>query len=150
MSQIIRSEFDAVSRIDFMVFAERVFAELHGRAPFHDAFYLHAIAAALWRVYIGKCRRLIINVPPRSMKSIFGSVAFPAFVLGHRPSTKFICASYGQDLADDLGRNCRQVMMSNWYRGLFRPPACRPTSWPSTTSAPSPAAFGWRRPWAGC
>jgi hypothetical protein len=42
---------------------------------------------------------LIINIPPRSLKSLMGSVSFPAFVLGHDPSKRIIVVSYGEDLA---------------------------------------------------
>jgi predicted phage terminase large subunit-like protein len=47
------------------------------------------------------------------------SVAYVCWLLGHDPSLKIICASYGQQLADDLARDCRQVMRSHWYRALF-------------------------------
>jgi hypothetical protein len=33
----------------------------------------------------GKIRRLIINLPPRHLKSLMASIAFPAWCLGHDP-----------------------------------------------------------------
>jgi len=50
-------------------------------------------------VRTGKLRRLIVNMPPRSLKSIISSVAFPAFALGHNPALRLIGVSYGSDLA---------------------------------------------------
>ena len=47
------------------------------------------------------------------------SIAFPAWCLGHDPSAQILCASYAQDLADKLARDCRSVMMSAWYRRIF-------------------------------
>jgi hypothetical protein len=47
----------------------------------------------------GKIRRLIINAPPRSLKSLITSIAFPAFVLGHDPNRRIIVISYSADLA---------------------------------------------------
>src|SRR6185437_2936612 len=44
---------------------------------------------------------------------------YVAWLLGHDPTTKIICASYNQDLATRLGRMCLQVMQSDWYRTLF-------------------------------
>lgn len=67
----------------------------------------------------GERRRLIINVPPRHLKSLFASVALPAFWLGHDPTARIVCVSYAQELAEGLSRDCRQVMGSAWYRGLF-------------------------------
>jgi hypothetical protein len=67
----------------------------------------------------GEIKRLIFNVPPRNLKSLQAAVAFPAFVLGHKPSAQIICASYGQDLANKHFLDCRNLMSSAWYRTLF-------------------------------
>jgi hypothetical protein len=82
-------------------------------------WHLEAIAYALTRVLNGETRRLIINVPPRSLKSIFASVAFPAFALGHIPTLRFICASYSENLAFAHSRSCRDVMRSRLYHRIF-------------------------------
>ena len=79
------------------------------------------IATALQAVLEGKVKRLIINLPPRHLKSHCVSVAFVAWLLGHYPSMHVICASYGQDLADDLATACRRLMRSPFYRSLFGP-----------------------------
>jgi predicted phage terminase large subunit-like protein len=47
------------------------------------------------------------------------SVAFPAWLLGHDPALRVICASYGQDLADKWARETRNLMRSPWYRYAF-------------------------------
>jgi hypothetical protein len=67
-------------------------------------------------VHERRIRRLIVNVPPRHLKSLVASAAFPAWCLGHDPSAQIVCASYAQDLADKLSRDCRRVMASDWYR----------------------------------
>jgi predicted phage terminase large subunit-like protein len=67
----------------------------------------------------GEIRRLIINLPPRSLKSITVSVAFVAWLLGHDPSTQIICASYAQELANKHARDTLLVMKSEWYENLF-------------------------------
>jgi predicted phage terminase large subunit-like protein len=112
-------EYDALTRVDFNMFAERVFVELNGSAPYLDNFHIAVMCAELEAVRLGENRRLAIALPPRSLKSIVVSIAYPAWLLGHEPTTQIICASYGQPLADSLGRNCRQVMQSVWYRRLF-------------------------------
>ena len=63
--------------------------------------------------------RLIINLPPRHLKSLMASIAFPAWCLGHDPSAQILCVSYAQDLADKLARDCRGIMTSPWYRQIF-------------------------------
>jgi len=116
-------EFDAITRVDFNTFVERVFVELNGSEPYLDNFHIAVMCAELEAVRRGETRRLAIALPPRSLKSIVVSVAYPAWLLGHAPETKIICASYGQQLSDGLARDCRQVMLSDWYCRLF--PAAR-------------------------
>jgi predicted phage terminase large subunit-like protein len=77
------------------------------------------MAWQLQQCIIGDLKRLIIAVPPRSLKSICASVAFPAWVLGNNPSQRIICASYSSDLASKHARDCRTIMESGWYQGAF-------------------------------
>jgi len=67
----------------------------------------------------GNLRRLIVNVPPRYLKSHLTSISFAAWLLGHDPGTQIVCASYAQDLADKLAADCRSVMSAAWYLDLF-------------------------------
>lgn len=82
-------------------------------------WHIDLIASKLEQCRRGEIKRLIINIPPRYMKSICASVAFPAWLLGHDPSCQIICASYGQELASKHARDTRSVMESIWYRSLF-------------------------------
>jgi len=113
-----QAEFDAVTRVDFATFVERVFVELLGE-KYLDNFHIHVLAETLEAVRRGEILRLAINLPPRNLKSLIISVAYVAWLLGHDPRTKIICASYGQELADLFGRQTRQVMQSAWYKRLF-------------------------------
>jgi predicted phage terminase large subunit-like protein len=105
--------------VAFCFFAQRCFSELNPAAGFAENWHLEVIAAKLTAVQEGKIRRLIINLPPRHLKSLMASVAFPAWCLGHDPSAQILCVSYAQELADKLARDCRHIMMSSWYRQLF-------------------------------
>ena len=60
------------------------------------------------------CRvpRLIVNIPPRHLKSLAASVALPAWLLGHDPTLAIINVTYGQELSDKFARDCRAIMMS--------------------------------------
>ena len=58
-------------------------------------------------------------MPPRSLKSICASVALPAWLLGHDPTRRIICASYAQELSVKLANDFRLVVTSDWYRRLF-------------------------------
>jgi len=112
-------EYDAILRSDLGWFAERCFSQLNPQASFLPNWHIKVIAAKLTAVREGKIRRLIINLPPRHLKSLLASIAFPAWCLGHDPSAQILCVSYAQDLADKLARDCRGIMMSPWYQRVF-------------------------------
>src|SRR5499427_7500671 len=119
ISELSHREYDAVLRSDLGFFAERCFYELSPQTAFLPNWHIEVIAAKLAAVAQGRTRRLIINLPPRHLKSLIASIAFPAWCLGHDPSAQILCVSYAQDLADKLARDCRAIMMSPWYRRVF-------------------------------
>jgi hypothetical protein len=110
---------EALLRNDFRAFVHKVFATLTLGQTYVRTWHVEAIAWRLERVRRGEVRRLIINMPPRSLKSIAASVAFPAFVLGHDPSRRIICVSYSGELAKKHSNDFRAVLESPWYRSGF-------------------------------
>jgi predicted phage terminase large subunit-like protein len=110
---------NALLRQHLSAFVERVFAELNPGVPYLPNWHIEAIEEQLIRCLRGEVTRLIITMPPRSLKSICASVAFPAWALGNAPNTEIICASYAQPLASELSRATRRVMRSPWYRRAF-------------------------------
>lgn len=117
--QLSIDEYRAILRNDFTSFIQRSFLELNPQTAFIPGQYIELLASALERCRTGRTKRLIINLPPRTLKSHAASVAFPAWLLAHDPTTQIICASYGQDLADKHARDTRTLMTSAFYRGLF-------------------------------
>jgi hypothetical protein len=81
MKNLSPPEYDAILRSDLGYFAERCFCELNPQAAFLTNWHIKVIAAKLTAVREGKIRRLIINLPPRSLKSLLASIAFPAWCL---------------------------------------------------------------------
>lgn len=110
---------EALLRKDFRAFLQKVFATLAPGQKYIKAWHIDAIAWQLERIRRGEIRRLIINMPPRSLKSIAASVAFPAFVLGLDPTRRIICVSYSGDLAKKHSNDFRAVLESRWYRSAF-------------------------------
>ena len=113
----------AILRQDFPTFVRKVFNTLVPGQSFVPGWYVDAIAHQLERVRRGEIRRLIINMPPRSLKSMAASVAFPAFLLGRDPTKRIICVSYSNDLSRKMSNDFRAVMSAPWYRAIF--PAAR-------------------------
>jgi predicted phage terminase large subunit-like protein len=109
----------AILRSDFYSFIRAIFPIVSPSSPFAPNWHIETIAFALTRVLRGEIKRLIITVPPRSLKSICASVAFPAFVLGHDPTRRIVCVSYAEALARKHANDCRALMRSALYHRLF-------------------------------
>lgn len=110
---------DELVRNDFGAFFQRVFQMVAPGDTFQPSWHHHAVTWQLERVEFGLNRRLIINVPPRSLKTIITSVAWPAWLLGQDPTLQIVCISYSGDLALGFARACRKVMLSDWYKRAF-------------------------------
>ncbi|MEN8129637.1 MAG: phage terminase large subunit [Pseudomonadota bacterium] len=110
---------EAILRQSLAAFIEKAFQVVSPSDLFLPNWHINVIADHLEQCYYGNIKRLIITMPPRSMKSICASVAFPCWVLGQDPSRRIICASYAADLALKFSRDCKAVMGSNWYREGF-------------------------------
>jgi predicted phage terminase large subunit-like protein len=111
---------DEVYREKFAIFLMKCFETLHpADPPLLLSWYLKAVCHALLEVHEGRTTRLVITVPPRHLKSITASVAYPLWLLGQDPSKKILVASYSQDLARTHSEHCRTILETDWYRRLF-------------------------------
>ena len=77
------------------------------------------MADAFERVAEGKCKRLIINMPPRHTKSEFASYLLPAWFLGKFPHKKVIQTSHTAELAVNFGRKVRNIVDQDTYKDIF-------------------------------
>jgi hypothetical protein len=94
----------------------RCFGELNPQAAFLSNWHIEVIAAKLASVAQGKFQRLIINLPPRHLKSLIASIACPA-CLGHDPSAYGFCcaATRGQaNTASDSGLSRQALPHTDW------------------------------------
>ena len=109
----------AILRTDFESFLRRCYATLNPGAPYLPNWHIRAIIYALICTLNGKTTRLIVNLPPRYLKSMIVSVAWPAFVLGHQPWRRIFVISYGSELSAKHARDFLSIVHSEWYRQLF-------------------------------
>jgi predicted phage terminase large subunit-like protein len=119
MSNRDRAALHAILRNNFALFLRRSVATLNPGAPFLPNWHLKAMAHQLERVRRGEINRLIINMPPRHLKSLTVSVAFPAFLLGHCPTHRIFAISYGAELAAKHASDFRSIVEADWYREAF-------------------------------
>jgi predicted phage terminase large subunit-like protein len=111
--------FQAALREEFIAFLQKSFPTASGGGTYVHNWHIDAIAHDLEAIRSGDNTRLIVTMPPRYLKSITVSVAWVAWMLGKDPELKFACISYSADLALKHARDCRAIMMSDWYREIF-------------------------------
>jgi predicted phage terminase large subunit-like protein len=86
---------------------------------FYDNWHIDAVSDHLQAVVEGDIKRLIINIPPRHMKSISVAVALPAWAWTIQPEKKFLYASYAGSLSIRDSVKCRRLLDSRWYKEHF-------------------------------
>lgn len=113
--------FDAALRTDFMAFAQKCFYTIYPNSTFFPNWHHRAIATALPGCGLGTdaARRVLINLPPRHMKSELVSIFYTAWLLGKDPTCTIISVSYGDELVRKFSRFTRKIMTSAWYRRVF-------------------------------
>lgn len=119
MRQWAREDLYAFSRYMFLV--RRGYQWL--RADHHEA-----ICAALMRVWLGLCTRLIINIPPRYSKTELAVVNFIAWSLGKNPDAEFIHTSYSTRLAAGNSWQARELVQHEENAAIFPHVALREDS----------------------
>ena len=97
----------------FVSFAWHV---LEPATPFVAGWHLDAICEHLEFVSTGEIRNLLINVPPRHMKSLAVCVFWPAWEWIMMPARRWLFASYAQSLSERDSLKCRRLIESPWYQ----------------------------------
>lgn len=109
----------AMQRQHFGTFIAKAFATVNPGIEYSHNWHVDVIAEYLEACRRGDVRRLIINMPPRYLKSLIVNVAWSAYLLGHNPRTRIISASYAQALSVKHALDTRLVLQSEWYQQLF-------------------------------
>lgn len=86
---------------------------------YQDGAHHRLICEKLEAVERGDIKRLMIFVPPRHGKSLLASTYFPAWYMGRNPDKYVITATYGQDLADDFGRQVKNQIDDDSFQEIF-------------------------------
>lgn len=113
-------------------FAAIKYANLHSFPIFINTFFRikkendfvfaaphRMICRKLKSVTAGKCKRLIINIPPRYGKTELAVRNFIAYGLALNPSAKFLHLSYSATLAEENSVAIKDIMQTEQYRELF-------------------------------
>ncbi len=86
---------------------------------FVGGWHIDAICEHLEAVTRGEINRLVINVPPGSMKSLLVSVFWPTWEWTTQPGTRSMFATYGSALSKRDSLRARRIVESEWYRARW-------------------------------
>ncbi len=88
---------------------------------FRPNWHHRTIAGILEKVanYEEGWERIIINMPPRAGKTELANKLFPGWFMAKHPYSKFVAATYGDDLSAEIGRHSREYVKTELYKGLF-------------------------------
>lgn len=109
----------ALYRTRFPAFLRFAYSELHPGQPLIDSWHIDVVAEHLERVAKGEITRLIINLPPRSLKSLSASIALPVWMLGRNPRLKIMSVAGSDALARDFDSATRELIRARRFRSLF-------------------------------
>lgn len=125
LSEFMEDLTDSVAREDFYTFCELLYPELMDEKPVYGR-HLEIMAEALQdgfeqrRRGLKSGKKLMINMPPRSSKSLMSSVLFPLWALGRNPRLKIVVIMANRDLVSrNIGASAKRLMETETYRRLF-------------------------------
>lgn len=94
---------------------EWLFHPIETRLAAHHLLFMRTLDG----LHRGEYRNCMIFAPPGSAKSSYGSVVFPAYVMGQQPMARVIMTSYASDIARKQSRRTRQIVRSAGFRPIF-------------------------------
>jgi predicted phage terminase large subunit-like protein len=111
--------FKEIVTNDFYWFAFHAFKFLNPGKQLGSAWHLVYLSQVIHNLERSQNKILIINIPPRNLKSTLISVLWPAWLLGRDPAKRILVASYSQKLSNKLSLDSRFIMNCKWYKEAF-------------------------------
>jgi predicted phage terminase large subunit-like protein len=108
-------------RRSLATFIRRAWEVLEPGQPYVHGWHVDAMASHLEAVTAGQITRLLVNIPPGTMKSMMTSVFWPAWEWGPKgmAHTRFIGASHEEGLATRDNLRMRRLVQSEWFQSLW-------------------------------
>src|SRR5712692_11933357 len=97
-------------------FIEQAWPVLQPATPFVPSWHIDALCEHLEAITFGHIRNLLINIPPRHMKSLAVSVFWPCWEWIRWPERRWLFSSYAETLSIRDSVQCRRLIQSPWYR----------------------------------
>src|SRR5689334_22122297 len=109
---------EGIDPYPYYKFVSRAFYELRGYKLGQQAyiFYLCYWLTSLWS---GVIRKLIINLPPKHLKTFMCTICMVAWTLAHRPRLDILVVTCSEELADEIGKSIVALLQTPWYIGRY-------------------------------
>src|SRR5688500_15442741 len=104
-----------MARRSLREFVEQAGHVVEPATPYILGWHLDAICEHLQAVSRREIRNLLINIPPRHMKSLAVSVFWPCWEWATWPERKWLFSSYAASLSIRDSLKCRRLIESPWY-----------------------------------
>jgi predicted phage terminase large subunit-like protein len=114
-----RIQYRASLEANFSTFVKAAWHVIRPGVELKWSWHYDLISEHLTLVYERKCRRLRVNMPPRTLKSIMVTVMFPVWVWTKQSTHNFATASYSGELSTEHSVLRRNLIESDWFKGLW-------------------------------
>jgi predicted phage terminase large subunit-like protein len=115
----IDAEWTARAEIQLAAYIRKAWPVIEPATAYLHNWHIDAISEFLEAVTAGQITRLLINMPPRYMKSICVSVMWPTWEWITRPDTRWLFASYSGSLSTKHSVDRRTLIQSDWYQARW-------------------------------
>jgi predicted phage terminase large subunit-like protein len=142
-NELLIVEREACKR-SLATFVKEAWHVLEPSMPYSHGWHIDAMCHHFEAVTYGEIKRLLINVPPGTMKSMLAAVFWPAWEWGPQdlPGTRFIGASHAEDLATRDCLKMRDLVNSEWFQERWPIPMKTDQNQKKSFSNDK---FGWRQ-----
>ncbi|MBF8246374.1 MAG: phage terminase large subunit [Rickettsia sp.] len=127
MEKYSKRFLDALLRQDFVSFLSKAFSTTNIGEEFIHNWHIDLISDYLEAIRVKHVKRLIINIPPRSLKSLCVNVMWTSWMLGCKPNCRIISASYSSALSIKHSVDARSIIQTDWYQNIFPHTRISPT-----------------------
>ncbi len=100
-------------------FVEQAWHVVEPNTVYKSNWHIDAICEHLQAVFDGEIRNLLVNIPPRCMKSLIISVFWPTWSWINTPSTRWLFSSYAHPLAVRDAVKSRRILQSDWFQSRW-------------------------------
>jgi predicted phage terminase large subunit-like protein len=97
-------------------YVEQAWSILEPEVPFLSNWHIDYLVEHLEAVTAGQITRLLINLPPRYMKSLLVSVFWPTWEWIQAPHRRWLFTSYAESLSSKHSMDRRAILQSSWYQ----------------------------------